>query len=383
VTETDIDPDLSARLHAVAHQVSAPHPDIDRVTAHADRRRRRRWATTGTAGVLVVVALAVGVVAATSGDDATTFSTVGASIPGSSTTTPTPTAPGTTDEPATSTSTTTTAPPDTTASTPSTALATGADPGYIVSEGDTVVWHLASGTTRVTPAPGVILRAKTVGDGTAVAVTRGPDVRMYHLAPGEVLGEVPVPASLSDLWTAGLVDGRPTLVGETFATPNRLVAVDIGTGEETELATAGEEEGIFQPSMTADGRVLATIGWPPTCRTVLIDVATGVEEPTGLEGCGFERAIAPDGATVVDTSDDFAEIVRYDVATGAETGRQPASRPVAGEGFQIEYDGTRTILSNAYDDELHEPYEVLDMDTGEITPLPGRGPASVWIDPDA
>jgi hypothetical protein len=380
------DPDLAGRLRALAREIPPADADLPALEAHAGQRRRRRRAATALGGAVVVALVAVGVLVVTGGsDDATTIATEGPSTTATSTTEATTASLHTT-----TVSTPTTPPQDPPPSTgevpPGTEVAGSDEPGpYMVSHADAVVWHLPTGDVSVTPAPGVVLRAKTIGDGTAVAVTRGPVVRMFHLAPGEVLGEVPVPESLSDLWTAGLVDGRPTLVGETFGTPRRLVAVDLETGAATDVVPPDPDQGFAQPSMTADGRVLATLTMDDAvqrCRTVLIDVATGAEEPTGMDGCGFERAVAPDGETLVDISEDFTEIIRYDVASGAEIDRRPASQEVAGEGFQIEFDGRRVVLSNAYDDEYHDPFEVLDMETGRITTLPGRGPASTWIDPE-
>lgn len=376
--------DLAARFRATGQAVPPHPPDLDRLHARAGRRRRRRRVAGAVGSVVVLAAVAGGTVAATIDDT----ERVTAVTPDDPTTTGEPPAPTTAPTSTTSDVATSEGPTSTTTTTATTEAVGPTDdlPAYMVSEGDTVVWHLPTGPVPVTPVPGVVLRAKAIGDGTAVAVTRGPDQRMFLLAPGDepVEVEAPLARETSDLWTVGLVDGRRVLVGNRFGGgSDGLVALDLDSGEETEVPLPSGSGGVFQPSMTADGRLLVTSGEHPDCTTTLVDLRTMTAGTTGLTGCGLERAVSPDGTRVVDVSEDFAEVVTYDVATGAEVDRDVPSQPVALEGFQIEYDGRRVVLSNAYDDDLHAPWEVLDTETGAITPLPGRGPASAWLDPDA
>lgn len=346
---SDVTDELAERLHALGAQVAGPPPDLDYIELRVARRRRRRRvgrATGAVAAVLAVAALGVGLGGRGAPEGAEEVAQ--AAGPGG----------------------------------------TGFEARHLISQGDTAVWYGDDGSVAATatPVPGSPIRVEPVGDGTAVAITvdgPGPQ-QIVRLTPGAADEMVAGPAEgdFSTLWAAGVVGGRPVVIGSPMALQSRLVALDLDGGGQRTLIDAGATGLIDTVTMTDDGRAL--VAWRSNdvdCRTVVVDVATGAQTPTGLGECAITRAISPDGTTAASVDLAGHAVVVEDVATGAEVARVGIDEELVGRALRLDFDGRHVALGDTgVSDEQFVPGQVIDVETGTSAPLPGDGPATIWGD---
>lgn len=231
----------------------------------------------------------------------------------------------------------------------------------------------------VYPGRGHDTRAAAVGDRIVVTAPAGDEVTVLDATAGTKRTVDLTHPGPTDLWAVGLRDGSPWMVYETLVDDgagtyrSQTYGVDLADGS-SRLLVDEPDAAAVQPTVGDDGT--AFVGaWrgAEDCTIWRVDLATGARTDTPLP-CLTEAAVSPDGTTMLDATANG--IVRYDVATGRETGRWLEGELVSGEGAHLDFDGRYAVISNSYVDADHGRSLVLDTTTGTVVEVPLRGAAS-------
>lgn len=346
------DHEIRNRLHDLGASVPGRGGGVDAVRARATRRHRRRI---GAAALAVVALAGTGVAAiATTGDEGGEQRRITAARPDGDPSDPT--------EPAVNVPE-----PD------------RYDGAIVVDVAPTAHVIGSDGTELRTFSPypdRTNTRARGVGRLVVVVAPDGAEAAILDLTTGDERTIPLDPVVDSDVWTAGVVDGVPTLVHTAYDPAGNGVVhgYDLTTGDSELLASAAGSS-IDQPSITDDGTIYASVLNPDAeCSFARLDPSTGTLEDTSLVGCDLvEPVVSPDGESVFDATEEG--LIRYDLATGNEVDRWDVGQ-VQAEGLQVDVGTSAVLLGNSYDDAEHGPFTAVDLATDDQMPLPVRGSPS-------
>ena len=337
--------------------------------------------------VLAVLALAV---SACGSDGSVAESSTGlpaaSTVAPATTTTPSTTSPlapaTTTSVPATTTAPETTQPADVVVDRP-----LPVDARYLVYGPDGIIALTDAGELiRVSTDPTAI----AIGIGPSLIVsqggTDGGSVRLRRTGPiivHEPTGIQTLPGPADEelrLYDAGIIDGQAVIVATTLMggghdTDERLLLIDIATGERTDLGTVGYYEATVEEAKLAGELIIVKpFGQEHLIEALALDGTSvwAVDGPNDFEHPGHV-VVTGDAVLVVNPGfegDDFSpvlEIVAYDASNGEQVSIETLALDAEfGGGFCLipDWDGARLVCEESYGG----PFAV-DIEAGSVTRL--------------
>jgi len=245
------------------------------------------------------------------------------------------------------------------------------------------------GSVQVLSPAGEVLRELPLDDGhplpssramagTVVVLSRERSVATVLDLRADDLRTVRLTEPLpSDLWTLAPVDGELAIVSTVeeapYEQPAEVVRWSLRDGTTDTIATLARPGG---GRISADERgdlVVETVSASADCAVERVPAGAEVSETLPVPDC-VDRAVvvSRDGEALVSYGP--AGLQLLDPETGEVTGTWSVEPPEF-EGLSLDGDGRHILVGNAYDDEAHGPFLLVDTAAGTVTPLPVRGTA--------
>lgn len=261
------------------------------------------------------------------------------------------------------------------------------DARYLVYGPDGIIALVQTGElVRISSDPTAI----AIGIGDDLIVSQGGvdfgDVRLHRQGPIIVHdpgGAHSLPLSPDEqlrLYDAGMVDGRPvaiatTLIGTGWETDERLLLIDLATGERADLGTVGYYEATVEEAKLAGEMIIVKPfgqGHLIEARGLDGETVWSVDGPDGFEKPGHV-VVTGDAVLVINPGfegDDFSpvvEIARYNVTSGDQVSFEVVPLDAEfGGGFCLipDWDGAQLVCEESYGG----PFTV-DIEAGSVTRL--------------